>query len=97
MFHRLPYDYRSPIPYLITMVIEVAETFVMATVLVCGYITLYGICILVIAFVDDLKQCMCVVDAKITQNAGIQWSAKTNFEVKSAFHEIIQLHADVLK
>lgn len=79
------------------MVIEVAETFIMATVLVCGYITLYGICILVIAFIDDLKQCISDADAKIVGNEGVRWSAKTNLEVKLAFHEIIQLHADVLK
>lgn len=97
LFDRLPYDYRSPIAYLFTMLMETGETFLMASALLCGYITLNGICIFVIAFVDDLKQCLSDTAAIIGENESAVWSEKVDVDVRMAFHEIIQLHADVLK
>lgn len=95
LLFRLPYDYRSPIPYLFTMFLEVSEMYAMATALVAGYNTLYGMCIIVIAFIDDLQQCLHDMDEKIKAKESAAWTMKTTIEVKKAYNEFIQLHADV--
>lgn len=100
LLYRLPYDYRSPIPYLFTMFLELGESYLMSIGLLCGYLTLNGICIFVIAFVDDLKQCLSDAAAKIyaiSAKEGAVGSAKANVAMKVTFCEVIELHADVLK
>lgn len=77
------------------MLMNVCEMYAMATALVAGYNTLYGICILVIAIIDDLRQCMVNMDAQINANEAANWSAKKRLDVKMAFYEFIQLHADL--
>lgn len=77
------------------MVMEVSQMYAMATALVAGYNTLYGMCIIVIAFIDDLQQCLHDMDETIKAQQSAPWTAKATFEVKMAYNEFIQLHADV--
>lgn len=77
------------------MFMEMIETYAMGTALVAGYNTLYGMCIIVIAFIDDLQQCLRDMDEKIKAKETVLWTVRTTVEVKMAYHEFIQLHADV--
>lgn len=99
MFNRTPYDWRTPITYFITMLIEAIELNLVAIAYYCSLYVFYGVCIFVIALVTDLKEQFAILDEKIgmckKSMSTTTTTTQTNIQMKRYFVDIIEFHCDI--
>lgn len=96
--YRTPYDWRTPITYFITILIEAIELNFVAVAYFCSLYVFYGVCIFVMALVTDLKEQFATFDEKIVICGRSKLvTIKTNLEMRRFFVEIVEFHCDIRK
>lgn len=96
-FHRLPYDWRSPVPFLFTSIIEAIQVTYVGGICITIYVMFFGVCIFLGTFVKDFENNLNELNAMIEEAADrkVLESKDVQLKLKRSFHQLIRLHGDV--
>lgn len=96
IFHRFPYDWRTPLAYLFTWAIQVLE-------LVCliasgyGFLCFYGsFCTLLTSFVGDIQENLIDFNDNIKSQCK-RINAEANVQMRKQFCELIKFHVKAIQ
>lgn len=95
--YRLPYNWRSPIPFFISMIAETIETYFMGVFAISSCSMIIGACMFLMLFCTDFQQCLKSLTKEIEQNAyGGEALPNMNLDkIRKKYYEVIQFHADI--
>lgn len=96
-FHRLPYDWRSPVPFIFTSIIEAIQVTYVGGVCIIIYLMFFGVCIFLGTFVEDLERNLNELNAMIEEAADrrVLGSKDVQLKLKRSFNQLIRFHGDV--
>lgn len=92
----LPYDWRSPIPYIGTCIVQAASVYFYIAAFSALLFVFVGFCLLTITFVSDIKECLRSLNDAIKAKNGT-FTIKERIELKDTLRDIIQFHCDAIK
>lgn len=91
----VPYNWKSPIGYAITIFLQFSSIFSAVVIFACVLTLFFAFRQFLLALVADLRQNVYSIDQIIRENSSNQNSMRV--ELKERFHEMIQFHADAKK
>lgn len=97
----LPYNWRSPIGYLISVILQVTSTYICSVLFVAVLLLYIGFCSFSIAFATDIRRSLSEFndDIMFHENRweGMVPPARQLIELKKKFYKITQFHADSIQ
>ena len=96
---RLPFEWRSPVAYLIAVIFEAIETIAMVLVYLYTLTLFFGTCMFLAAFCADLQKSLQLLDRKMEKIAddikAKRWIDRGKIE--ELLHELIHFHSDAIQ
>ena len=93
---RLPYDWRTPAAYFLTMIGQLFAFYFVASVYLCTFIMFFGICFYLVALYQDCDTNFNRLEQTIIEYSQCQgmWSINAMQRLRANIHELIQFHCD---
>lgn len=94
---RLPYNWKTPISYFFTMLVQYLTAYYSASCYISAFNVFYGICLFLNVFTADLEQSLRLLEDEIEQAAvdDKPISMQSHYKLKRSFCNFVRWHAAV--